>query len=223
MTSQVATYFPQRASVRVPNRSGDARTTMHNVVTMELGAPAALNNQGILAAQSMTSAGNTSTFAAAYIPQTRMGIWGRALRYVASGASTGTVTVTGRDYMNQKVVEVITLNGTTPVLGLKAFKYIDNIAWTSTSGVTLDVGWRDCFGLMMKSFAMVNEVKNQAPAANAGTFVAGLATATAATSGNADVRGTYTPVTVIPDGTNTFVIVVQVDKSNLDGNAQYAG
>jgi hypothetical protein len=77
-------------------------------------------------------------------------------------------------------------------------------------------------GLPEKGKAMVNEIKNNAASANAGTFVAGLANATTPTGTNADVRGTYLPVTVLPDGTNTFEVRYVADTSNLHGNAQFA-
>jgi hypothetical protein len=151
-----------------------------------------------------------------------MGRWGRGIRAVASGASTATVTITGRDYLGQRMQEVLTLNGATAVLGVKAFRYVDNIAWGLTAGTTIDVGFTNLMGLPDKGKAMVNEIKNGAASANAGTFVAGLANATTPTGTNADVRGTYLPVTVIPDGTNTFEVRYVADTSNLHGNAQFA-
>jgi hypothetical protein len=35
------------------------------------------------------------------------------------------------------------------------------------------------------------------------------------------VRGTYLPVTVLPDGVNTFSLRYFVDNNNAYGNAQY--
>lgn len=224
MARRQASFFPQRVNMRVPSMSYTAGIEAADIVHANFGAPAALDNDGILAAQSIASASSTTTFAATYTgTESVMGKWGRCLRVVASGAATSTVTVTGRDYLGAKMVEVLTLNGTTPVLGLKAFRYIDSVAWGATGGTTIDLGWRDCFGLPWKFDQLIVETKNNIVAANAGTFVAGLATGTAATSTNADVRGTYLAATVIPDGTNTFEVRYIADTSNLHGNAQYSG
>jgi hypothetical protein len=86
---------------------------------------------------------------------------------------------------------------------------------------TLDVGWRDCFGLPHKFVAIDLEEKDGVLSANAGTFVAGLLTATPSTATTADVRGTYLAVTVLPDGTRTFRLRYFADFNNLDGNAQF--
>ena len=70
---------------------------------------------------------------------------------------------------------------------------------------------------------MVSEMKNDVVAANAGTFVGSIYTdPQTATTG--DPRGTYLPLTVIPDGTNTFSIIVNaaVSRSNLHGVAHYS-
>lgn len=223
MAKRMPTFFPQRVNMRVPLKSYVGSIEGPGLVTVELGAPLALNDTGILSAQSIASAGSTTTFAAAFVQsEGQMGRFGRALRFVASGAATSTVTVNGRDYIGQRVTETITLNGTTPVLGVKAFRYIDSISWGATASTTINVGWRDCFGLPHKFVALDLEEKNEAVAANAGTFVAGLATGTAATATNADVRGTYLAVTVLPNGTNTFRLRYFADFNNLDGNAQFA-
>lgn len=218
------TFFPQRVNVRVPSMAmaGMVMASGDDTMVAEFGAPAALNSTGILAAQSVSAAGVAVTFAAAYQPTDAiMGRWGRCLRVVLSGAGTGNVVIRGRDYLNQRMQETIALNGATPVLGVKAFRYIDSITWPTVGAVTMDIGWRDCFGLPFRFKALVSELKNGIVTANAGTFVAGLATATAATATNADVRGTYLAATVIPDGTNTFEVRYLADNTNLHGNAQF--
>lgn len=223
MVRRNPTYFPQRVNLRVPNMAYTGGIEGNDIITAEFGAPAAAGNAILLSAQSIAAAGNTSTFASYTASEAQMGKWGRGVRAVASGASTATVTITGRDYLGQRMVETLTLNGITPVLGVKAFRYIDNIAWTATAGTTMDVGITNLFGLPNKLKAAVNEIKNGAVTANAGTFVAGLANATAATGTNADVRGTYLPSIVVPDGINTFEVRFIADTSNLHGNRQFAG
>lgn len=222
MPRRIPTFFPQRVRMNVRRKAYTSGIEGDDMITAEFGVPLAANNTALLAAQSIVTAGNTSVFNAYTGLEAQMGRWGRGIRAVASGASTATVTITGRDYLGQRMQEVLTLNGATPVLGVKAFRYIDNIAWTLTAGTTIDVGITNLFGLPEKGKAMVSEIKNGAASANAGTFVAGLANATTPTGTNADVRGTYLPVTVIPDGTNTFEVRYIADTSNLHGNAQFA-
>ena len=222
MAVRAPTFYPERCSVAVRGMTYSADFQLSGPFRAQLGAPIALNSTGILAAQSINTAGSATTFAATYSSaDTTMGIWGRCLRLVLSGAGTPTVDIRGRDYLGQRVRETLTGNGVTPVLGVKAFKHIDSITWTSVGGTTMDIGWRDCFGLPYKFKQLLLEQKNGIVAANAGTFVAGLASTTAATATNADVRGTYLPSTVIPDGTNTFEVIYMPDELNLHGNAQF--
>ena len=222
MPRRVAQFYPQRVNLRVPNMAYTADITNNDVIHVQLGAPATLDSDGILAAQSINAAVTVTTFASTYAPTAAiMGPFGRGLRVVASGAATSTVIVNGRDYLGQRMSETLTLNGATAVLGIKAFRYIDSVVCAATASTTIDLGWRDLFGLPYKFEQIAQETKNGVVAANAGTFVAGLATATAATATNADVRGTYLPVTVIPDGTNTFELRYIADTSNLHGNRQF--
>lgn len=242
--TQYGTYFPYATSVAVRNMQYAADVNVDGMYLARFGAPVALSANGIIAASqnvngsattisgSFTSGAGTAT-AIGYngmVPflstTVRAGAdgWGRNLTCVASGACTRTVTVTGYDYLGQKIVETMTLNGTTTVQGLKAFSWIESIVISSSTDTeTVNIGWGNKLGLPYAGQAMVSEVKNGAVAANAGTFVAALADATAATATNADVRGTYLPVTVITDGTNTFEVLYMVRDGNLHGNAQYAG
>jgi hypothetical protein len=222
MARRAPTFFPQRVNLRVPGMAYTGGMEGSDIYTASFGAPVALNNTGILAATAITAAIDVTTFAAAYAPTDAiMGRWGRALRVVLSGAGTPAIVVFGRDYLGQRMSESFTGNGTTAVLGIKAFKYIDRITCGAVSAVTLDVGWRDVFGFPVKFKQLIAEMKNDVVAANAGTFVAGLANGTAATATNADTRGTYLPVTVIPNGTNTFEVRYVADTLNLHGNAQF--
>jgi hypothetical protein len=223
MARRNATYFPQRINMRVPSMASVGATEGDDAVTADFGAPSAKSATLLLSAQSIATATGVTTFNTYVGSEAQMGRWGRGLTVVASGAATTTVTITGRDYLNQRAVETLTLNGTTAVNGVKAFRYVDRIDWAATASTTINVGTTDVMGLPFKGKAMFNEVKNGAAAANAGTFVAGLANATAATATNADTRGTYLPVTVVPDGTNTFEVRYIADNTNMHGNRHFAG
>lgn len=158
---------------------------------------------GILSATSIATAVDTRVFAATYT-STAMSKYGRNVTVVASGAATSNVTVFGRDYLGQGMRESFTLNGTTPVVGLKAFKYIDRITAGITAATTINVGWGTRLGLPYKVFVVEREYADNVVAA-AGTLVVPVLTdPQTATTG--DPRGTYVPTTT-PNG----VIVIEVD------------
>jgi hypothetical protein len=229
-----ADYFPYGISVAVRNLEYAADVNIGHPYVANLGAPLALSTTGIMVTAALTS-GSASTFTAAagqilnggLVPHdslTKRNGWGRGISVVASAASTRVITVGGYDYLGQRMSENMTANGTTPVNNLKAFQWIDTIvAGASADTVTLTFGWTNLFGLPYTFQHLIAEDKNYVVAANAGTFVAGLAEGTAATATNADVRGTYLPVTVIPDGVNIFEVTYMVRRGNLHGNAQFAG
>lgn len=215
---QVATFFPSRINSRVPNMEYAAEVEHSAPFRCNLLSPVALDADGILAAQSIATAGSSATFDAAY-SETAMGRWGRAVSIVLSGAGTPTVDIRGRDYLNQPIRETLTGNGTTPVNGAKCFKAIDSVTWTLVAATTMNVGWINRLGLPFKVRALIFELKNGIVAANAGSITAGSDAAQTATT--TDPRGYYTPATVLPDGTNTFEQLLELDKTNLHGLAHF--
>lgn len=183
-------------------------------------APVAASATGILNAQSIATATSTSTFAATY-STTAMGQWGRAVQIVLSGAGTPTVDIRGRDYLGAPVRETLTGAGTTPVLGKKAFKYIDSITWTAVAATTMNVGWLDVFGLPFCADALLQERVSDAVTANAGTFVAAVKT-DPATATTGDTRGTYAPhANNAANGSRTYQLVYSCDKNKLHGVKQF--
>lgn len=240
LTRPYADYFPFGVSLRVPSMQYAADVTLNGPYCCKFGAPLALATDGILNDCLMVSgsAVTVNTFTAGAGSATAIGYnglvpfdsttirngWGRNVTAVASSTNTRVMTVTGYDYLGSKMVEAITLSSGSPVAGKKAFAWIESISFASASDTTtVDVGYGNIFGLPYALNALDVEIKNDAIAANAATMVAALADATAATATNADVRGTYLPVTVIPDGANTFEIWYIPRRMNLHGNAQYAG
>jgi len=225
MARRYPSFFPQRLSSRVPAMAYVGGMEGDDTLTARWDTPLlAASNTNILNAQSVSSGTGTTTLSATYTgAENQAGRWGRGVRLVASGAYAQVITVIGRDYLGQVMRENITANGTTPVLGLKAFRYIDQVLWAGTAAVTIDLGFTNLLGFPHKFMSLINEVKNGALSANAGTFTAALATGTAATATNADVRGTYLPATVLPDGTNIFEVRYTADNQNLHGNRQFSG
>ena len=220
MANRLATFFPDRLSMFVPSMKYSCDVEHNAPFRAQLGAPVALDADGILNDQSIATAGETAVFQSTY-SESNMSTYGRNVTCVASGAATSNVTVHGFDYLGQPMTESMTLNGTTTVQGLKAFRRIEKVVFGATAATTIDVGWGNKLGLPYKFKALILELKNGVVAANAGTFVAGLATGTAATATNADTRGTYLPSTVLPDGANTFEVLYLADNDNLHGNAQF--
>lgn len=202
----------------VPNMIYSADTQIEGKLFVDLtpnAAPLTASATGILSATSIASASNTSTFVAAFTnSEAQMMKFGRCLQYVASGASTATVTVTGFDYLGQPMVEVVTLNGTTAVNGTKAFRRVSNIAW-SASAANLSVGWRDCFGLPYASQGDSVDYLDGVRAGTLGTFVVRVATQTT-TSG--DPRGTMVPNTAT-NGTRRYSLTYEPYRSALYGAA----
>jgi hypothetical protein len=229
-----ADYFPYGVSVWVRNLEFAADVNIGQPYIANLGAPLAAANQGFAAAvqtvsgQALTlSAGAGTLLNNGLVPHdslTKRSGWGRGLRFVASGASTRTVVVSGYDYLGQRVIENAALAGATPVLNLKAIQWLDTVVLGAAADtVTVDIGYTNMFGLPYTFQHLIAEDKNYVAAANAGTFVAGLAEGTVSTATTADPRGTYLPVTVIPDGTTIFELTYMVRRGNLHGNQQFSG
>ena len=193
---------------------------------VSLGAPPVASATAILNGQSIATAGSVSAFAAGYNPD-NMGPFGRNVTVVASGAATSTVTVIGRDYLGQAMRETLTLNGTTPVVGVKAFKYIDKIDYGATAATTINVGTGARFGLPYNTVAVEREYANGVVAA-AGTLTAGVRT-DPQTATTADPRGLYTPTTT-PNGATVIEFDAQFsnfvnanNRGGLHGIPHFAG
>jgi hypothetical protein len=216
-----ATSYTEGVNYFVPNMQLHSDVTTPGLARpFIINSVPALSATAILNAQSIATAGSATAFAAGY-SKDNMGDYGRAVQIVLSGAGTPTVDVRGRDYLGQPMRETLTGAGTTPVIGKKAFKYIDTITWTAVAATTMNVGTTDILGLPFCSDALVQENVNDAVPANAGTFVAAVKT-DPATATTGDPRGTYAPHTNnATNGSRTYRLVTQCDKSKLHGIKQY--
>lgn len=233
-------FFPRRINQRVPNLQyvADLSDAGAGLYRINFGAVPALSTTYFASAVLSTTGVALSLSVAAgtilnsgIVPGMPNGStvgtarWGRGITFVGDGASTRTITLTGYDYLGQKIVWTGALNGTTPVLVTKAFAYLESTVFGAAADtVSVSMGYNNVLGLPYQTANMVSEMKNDIVAANAGTFVGAVYTdPQTATTG--DPRGTYLPVTVLPDGTNTFSIVVNaaVSRKNLHGVAHYGG
>lgn len=224
-------YLPRRVNRYVPSMAFYAGLVHAAPYEVNFGPMAVAAAANILSATSIAVAGSTTTFLqdntdpvnAAVQAQFPVGPgFGRTLQYVASGAATSLVTVKGRDYLGQPMVETITLNGATPVLGSKAFKWIDLITWGSTGGTTINVGTGSKLGL---PFTMQNVLSEQLD----GVRVATLGTLNTPsrvdpqTAVTTDPRGTYTPQSTLNGTAVLTVHLIPDHKNNAAGNGGLHG
>lgn len=186
---------------------------------ISFGTPAVTAAAGILSAQSINAA--VTVYRASLLSYRSDAAFGRNLVVVASGAATSTVDAYGRDFYGQPMRETLTLNGTTPVVGVKAFYVLDSIVCGATSSTTINLGWGTKFGLPAKCVNVIKETADGVTA-NAGTLTAPVLTdPQTATTG--DPRGLYVPTTT-PDGSKQIVIVAEFDNSvNSSDNGGYMG
>lgn len=235
MTMRTPKYRPRRSNMYCPAMGYAADMIHEGPYEVKFGPMAVASAANILSAQSIATAtdtvtagvtllqDNTDPVIAAYQSEFPYGPgFGRCLQIVASGASTSTITITGRDYLGQPVQEAFTANGTTPVIGNKAFKYIDKIAWTATAATTINVGTTDKLGLPYRMQNVLEEMLDRARVATLGTFVSGVLTdPQTATTG--DPRGTYDPQSTL-NGTAYLAGVFQPNSFiNANGNGGLHG
>lgn len=233
-------FFPRRVNQRVPNLAyvADMSNDGSGIYRIDFGAVPALSTTYFAnATLSTTGVALSLTVAAGTIlnggvvPGMPVGStvgtarWGRGLTVVGDGASTRAITLTGSDYLGQRIQWTGTLNGTTAVPVSKAFAYLDSAVFAAAADtVSVSIGYSNVLGLPYQTANMISEMKSDVAAANAGTFVGAIYTdPQTATTG--DPRGTYLPVTVIPNGTIPFSIIVNaaISRKNLHGVAHFGG
>jgi hypothetical protein len=230
MVKQAPDNFPRSISQYTPNMEF-AADVIGETVIVNLGAPAALNADGILDGVSTTTAANTitsSSFASTFDGSSTSltttagqidATYGRSLTCIAITGVTSAITVTGRDYLGQIMQETMTLGGTTTVAGLKAFKYVDTcaVAAGGPTGGTFDLGWGDLLGLPYKAEILLSDTEDKVAAA--GSITAGVATdPQTATTG--DPRGTFSPASAT-DGSIVYEVRYIVDNTDLHGVEQF--
>lgn len=194
------------------------RTGAMKLVTVNLGAPATADVNGIFeaysgAAPALDGALVTGGVAILDVP--------RNIVVDSGGADTAVLTFTGTDEYGNTVVESITLNGTTAVGGKKAFKTVTGVTSSATISNGAFAGPGDVLGLpiAIKSPGQVIAEMQDGANATAGTVVAAATATATATTG--DVRGTYDP-NAAADGSRVFELLIAVDDIET-GVAQYAG
>lgn len=187
----------------------------------DYGAPPAASAGGIITGGNWGAAGSVNAFAATY-QRNSLAPYGRQLSLVAPAASTNVVTIRGRDYLGQPVVENITLNSATPVNTLKIYRWVESFTYTADpEAILVNVGWTDVFGLPYRTLAIQNWFEDNI-SATAGTFVAGASNSVAQTASSSDPRGTV-KFTSASNGVRTFALIGICDLTELYGIQHYGG
>lgn len=192
-----------------------------SVILVNLGAPDAIVTNGVALSQNRTGAGallvngGLATGGVATLDRPRNVI------VDSGGADTAVITVTGTDVYGKVMSEAITMNGTTAVAGLKAFKTITALASDATVTNGLFIGTGDVLGLpvFLPETAFVLKELEDGVAATAGTLVAGILTANGSTTTTGDIRGTYDPNSAA-DANKVFQLVLFVPDAGFVGIAQ---
>ena len=229
MVQRTPKYLPPRMNMYVPAMAYAASMIHEGPYEVRFGPMAVASTTDILSAQSIATAGSTTTLLKTNTDPTPVSSdfpygpgYGRCLQVAASGAATSTVTIKGRDYLGQPVSETLTLNGTNAVVGNKAFKYIDSVSWTGTGGTTINLGTTDKLGLPFRMQNVLEEMLDGVRVATLGTLVT-PSRVDPQTATTTDPRGTYDPQSTL-NGTALLSAVFQPDPTvNAAGNGGLHG
>ena len=178
--------------------------TMEGLV--DFGTPVVAAATGYLASTAIIAAQRINISSVVTIPEP----FGRCVNVGSSAA--GTVTIIGRDYLNQVMTEVVTaIIGT--VSSNKAFKYIDAIlSGTLAGNVTLGPAPRLGFPFAIST---VTQEYDDGVLVATPTIVAPVQT-DPATSSTGDVRGLVTPTGVL-NGVRNIQMTCRFRQENAGG------
>jgi hypothetical protein len=202
------------------DKTGAYRGSFGQVFKVDFGAPLVANTTLVLA--------TTAVLVTTLVPLAAPVVFDvpRNAQVVSSTTdTTQTITLRGLDEYGVALTETLTLNGTTPVLGLKAFKQINSYQASLALAGNLSIGSGAKLGLPyylppQTGTGIGNILKESQDGATptAGTAVGGVQTKATATTG--DVRGTITP-NVTPDGTKVYSVYMFVADPSFLGVPQY--
>lgn len=196
---------------------GTKRTSIGELVNIELGMPIASNDASLRANAALATTGVFALLAAGLsfdVP--------RNVIITSSGNDTGVVfTVTGKDEYGVTTTEAITGANAGIAAGKKAFKSITTVSNNVAAAANVKVGFGNVLGLpvFLPAAGSILQELQDGVAAAAGTKVAGLNPLTASTTTTADPRGTYVP-NVAPDGAKAFTLVAYLRNPTFLGVPQ---
>ena len=201
------TNFPRRINNYVKAMAYSSDVNYNGATRVSFGAPLAANATSLLNAGSI--AAGTSLRSHSAVTAVFMNTVGtQNICVVAGGSVTMRLQLLYIDYLGQPIAEQLTLNGTTPVVGNKAFKALNYVTYTAAA-TTLSIGTGTKLGLPYKTLRVGYEIANGVAVA-VGTFNA-PSLVDPQTNTTTDPRGTYTPTTTM-NGAN--IISASVDCVN---------
>jgi len=226
-------YYARRNNNYVP-AMGYSADVVHNAPhRVNFGAVALANTTLIVATSpDINAAGSSTTFvndntdpvvAATAVEFPYGPGFGRCLQLVCSGTSTAVVTVNGTDYLGQPMTESFTLTGITPVIGVKAFKYLTSYSWTASGASrTISIGTTDKLGLPFRMTQVLGETLDGVNVATLGTLVTPNLT-DPQTATTTDPRGTYDPQSTLNGTAYLSAIFMPNGNLNASGNGGLHG
>jgi hypothetical protein len=223
-------YTPRRLNRYVPAMGYAADVILGGPHEVRFGPMAVASATNLINATAVTTAvayttilqdGNTDPVITTVAEEFPYGPgFGRCLQIVFAGANTGVVTLKGRDYLGQPVTENLTANGATPVIGVKAFKYLDSV--TAATGGTISVGTTDKLGLPYCTQNVLSEQLDGARVSTLGTLVA-PSYVDPATATTTDPRGSYDPNSTLNGTAFLTADIIVRNEINTNGNGGLYG
>lgn len=202
------------------------RGSFGQVFRVDFGAPATASATAVIATRALSTTVLATLTAAEQVTATLE--IPRTLAVKSSTTdTTQVVTVRGFDEYGAALSESFTLNGTTAVVGLKAFKRVVSLQSDITLAGTISVGtnvggWGLPYFLAADNGSGVGGILKEScegATPTAGVPIGGVMTKATAITG--DVRGTYTP-NVTPNAAKVFSIWMFVADPTFLGVPQYS-
>ena len=214
------TAFGQSDGTPFKNDSRISRGALAPVAIIRMGSPLAASATAVVnaAAVAVTTVVTLGSPVVLDVP--------RNLQFVSSNAgdTTQTITVRGLDEFGNAMTETKTLNGTTIVAGLKAFKTVISYQASATLAGNLSIGSNTALGLPIPlnvTGYVLQDITDGAKSGTIGTYVAAVDNALmTATTG--DVRGTVVFNTA-PNGVHAYEVVMMCPDPAYLALPQYAG
>ena len=149
--------------------------------------------------------------------------FGRSITVTGSAAGvTQNVTLTGYDYLGQKVVKTLAATGTTALVFPPIKRLVSLTIAQGAASETIDVGWNAVLGLPYKTVRVIHEELAGVLSATLGTLVAPVLT-DPATATTLDPRGTYTPNATMNGSSELIINAIASSWWNAAGNGGLHG
>lgn len=205
-------------------RRGGVTSFLYN---QNFGSVDVLDTDGVATAQAVAAPGNMTIDGALAAGGVATMDVARALQIVSTGAgdTTQTATITGTDINGSPMVEDIAFNGTTPVLGQKAFATVTQVAIDIALAGNGSVGTTDILGLQYAVATADRIISSAVDGSVEDVTIVVADTTSPATATTNDTRGTVT-FTQTPNGTLLMSALMEVDGSTADllhGVTQFTG